>query len=336
MPEHRAVSGSAAAVPALSISGLSVALGPGSDATRIIHDVNLEVARGECVGVVGESGCGKTVSFLATLGLLPSVLRVSGSAKLAGEEILGIGEKRLEKVRGRKVGMIFQDPQSALNPVRTIGAQVMEPLRRHLGMSARHAEERALELLSLVGIPAARDRLKAYPHEISGGTCQRVMIAVALASEPEVLIADEPTTALDATVQLQVLDLLRSIQEKTSLSIVFITHDLGVVAEICNRVVVMYAGRTIEAQNIPKVFEEPDHPYTRALLDCLPALDIDGAPPRAISGDVPMPGRAPPGCPFHPRCPRASDICREKVPVMQSMGAGQQGVACHHPLQGHA
>ncbi|WP_248306287.1 ABC transporter ATP-binding protein [Devosia oryzisoli] len=318
---------------ALEINGLSVALGSAPDAPRIIHDVNLTLARGECVGVVGESGCGKTVSFLATMGLLPGVLKVSGSARLAGQEMIGVGERQLERIRGRKVGMIFQDPQSALNPVRTIGAQLMEPLRLHLGMTRAAAEARAIELLTLVGIPAPRDRLRAYPHEISGGTCQRVMIAVALASEPEVLIADEPTTALDATVQLQVLDLLRSIQAQTSLSIIFITHDLGVVAEICDRVVVMYAGRTVEVQDIPGVFSTPHHPYTRALLDCLPALEIGQAPPRAISGDVPMPGRAPSGCPFHPRCSRMTETCRVSMPAMQSTGPGPQGVACYHPLQ---
>ncbi|MHA6689868.1 ABC transporter ATP-binding protein [Devosia sp. A449] len=335
MLQHDAMAVSAAP-PVLAISGLSVALDSEAGATRIIHDVSLEVARGECVGVVGESGCGKTVSFLATLGLLPSSLKVSGSVRLDGAEVLGMGEKGLEDVRGRKVGMIFQDPQSALNPVRTIGAQLMEPLRLHLKMTRTQAEARAIELLTLVGIPAPKDRLRAYPHEISGGTCQRVMIAVALASEPEVLIADEPTTALDATVQLQVLELLKSIQKKTNLAIIFITHDLGVVAEICDRVVVMYAGRTVESQSIPQVFQKPRHPYTRALLDCLPALEISGEPPRAIPGEVPMPGRAPSGCPFHTRCAQASDICTDQVPAMSLVRGSQHGVACHHPLQGEA
>lgn len=332
-PVSQATSTSDAALaPAMEISNLSVSIGDGSSAVQIIHDVNLTLAKGECLGVVGESGCGKTVSFLAALGLLSSRARVSGSVHLAGREVLGLDEQHLETIRGRSIGMIFQDPQSALNPVRTIGRQLIEPLQLHLGMSRKQAEERAIELLSLVGISAGRSRLGAYPHEISGGTCQRVMIAIALASEPDVLIADEPTTALDATVQLQVLDLLRSIQQQTGLSIVFITHDLGVVAEVCDRLTVMYAGRTVETHDIPAAFAAPLHPYTRALLDCLPSLETGGPAPRAIAGEVPLPGRVPAGCPFHPRCPRASDICGQAMPPTEATGSLGATVACHHHL----
>jgi oligopeptide/dipeptide ABC transporter ATP-binding protein len=320
------------AVPAMEINGLSVTIGDGAGAVQIIHDVNLTLARGECLGVVGESGCGKTVSFLAALGLLSSRARIKGSVRLGGKEILGLDERRLEGVRGQSIGMIFQDPQSALNPVRTIGRQLIEPLRLHRRLGRKDAEDRAVELLSLVGISAGRSRLGAYPHEISGGTCQRVMIAIALASEPDVLIADEPTTALDATVQLQVLDLLRSIQQKTGLSIIFITHDLGVVAEVCDRLTVMYAGRTVETHAVPAAFDSPYHPYTRALLDCLPSPEPGGPAPKAIAGDVPLPGRAPSGCPFHPRCARATEICSAVMPPTEAIGPGGATVACHHPL----
>ena len=322
----------AANVPAMEIQNLSVAIGRGGNPVSIINDVSLTLGNGECLGVVGESGCGKTVTFLAALGLLPSAAKIKGSVRLGGREILGLGERQLETVRGKSIGMIFQDPQSALNPVRTVGRQLIEPLRLHLGLSERAARDRAVELLSLVGIPAPQHRLASYPHEISGGTCQRVMIAIALASEPDVLIADEPTTALDATVQLQVLNLLRSIQQRTGLSIIFITHDLGVVAEVCDRLTVMYAGRTVEMQTIPAAFDRPLHPYTRALLDCLPSVDGTGRPPSFIPGDVPLPGRAPPGCPFHPRCQRATEICREIMPPMAPIGPDAAQVACHHPL----
>jgi peptide/nickel transport system ATP-binding protein len=325
-----------ATTAAMEIRNLSVAIGRGEAPVPIINDVSLTLAKGECLGVVGESGCGKTVTFLASLGLLPSAAQIKGSVRLGGKEILGLGERKLEKVRGKSIGMIFQDPQSALNPVRTIGQQLMEPLRLHLGLNRREAEARAIDLLSLVGIPAPRHRLASYPHEISGGTCQRVMIAIALAPEPEVLIADEPTTALDATVQLQVLKLLKSIQERTGLSIVFITHDLGVVAEVCDRLTVMYAGRTVETHDIPSAFDRPLHPYTSALLDCLPAIDGSGRPPSFIPGEVPLPGRAPSGCPFHPRCAHVTDICREAMPPTEPKGPDGALIACHHPLLGDA
>ena len=313
---------------ALAIDGLTVSIG----GVPIISDVNLRLGKGECLGVVGESGCGKTVTFLALMGLLPSAARTSGSIRLGSREIRGLGEGELEAIRGSSIGMIFQDPQSALNPVRTIGRQLIEPIKLHLGLTTEQARKRAVELLSLVGIPAPHERLGAYPHEISGGMCQRVMIAIALASEPDVLIADEPTTALDATVQLQVLNLLKSVQERTGLSIVIITHDLGVVAEICDRVTVMYAGRTVETQHIPEAFDLPLHPYTHALLDCLPSLENDGRPPAFIAGDVPIPGQVPPGCPFHPRCPRAREICHEVMPETRMLGPNGGLVACHFPM----
>jgi len=318
--------------PIFAIENLSVSV-PGDGAlVPVISDVSLKVHRGECLGVVGESGCGKTITFLAALGLLPRSVAVHGSVKLGDREMLGLGEAELEPIRGRQIGMISQDPQSGLNPVRTIGRQLTEPLRLHMKMSKRQAYARATDLLSLVGIPAPHERMKAYAHEISGGMCQRIMIAIALASEPAVLIADEPTTALDATVQLQVLDLLRSIQQQTNLSIVFITHDLGVVAEICDQLTVMYAGRSVETQPIPHAFDEPMHPYTGALLRCLPSLEFDGATPHYIPGEVPMPGHAPSGCPFHTRCDNAQEICSRQMPDMVELAAPKRQIWCHFPL----
>jgi oligopeptide/dipeptide ABC transporter ATP-binding protein len=316
---------------ALSIEKLSVSIDNGAGPIQLISEVSLSVARGECLGVVGESGCGKTITFLAALGLLPSRAVVRGSVRLAGEELLGRREEELERVRGRKIGMIFQDPQSALNPVRTIGHQLMEPLRTQKGMGREDARRRAIELLRLVGIPSPEERLSAHPHQLSGGTCQRVMIAIALAAEPDVLIADEPTTALDATVQLQILDLLKSIQKQTKLAIVFITHDLGVVARMCDRVAVMYAGHTVEVHALPAVFDAPSHPYTDALIKCVPALDFDGRPAAFIPGEVPVPGELPAGCAFHPRCSRAGDLCTTRAPTSENTEPGTM-VACHYPL----
>jgi oligopeptide/dipeptide ABC transporter ATP-binding protein len=322
-------------IPAFAIEGLSVSVPGRTGRIDLVHDVSLSVNRGECHAIVGESGCGKTVTCLAALGLLPRDATVTGSVRLGGTEILGDRQSRLDSVRGNRIGMIFQDPQGALNPVRTIGRQLIETLRRHFPMNSAQARERACELLSMVGISAPASRLDAYPHQLSGGTCQRVMIAMALASEPEVLIADEPTTALDATVQLQVLDLLRSIQRQRDLAIVLITHDLGVVSEICDRVTVLYAGRSVESRRKDELFAAPRHPYTRALLDCLPSLDPHAPPPAAIAGEVPSPGRHPAGCAFHPRCLHASAACAADLPEIENFGAGAT-VRCHHPLRAGA
>lgn len=329
-----AVRPATAPVPALlEIAGLSVAFKGHVGAMRIVEDVNLTLRRGECVGVVGESGSGKTLSFMAALGLLGRNAEVGGQVLYEGRQILGLGERQLQAIRGRKIGMIFQDPQSALNPVRTIGTQLSEVIRLHLGLGRRAVVERAIELLALVGIPAPRQRLGSYPHEMSGGMCQRVMIAIALASEPELLIADEPTTALDATVQLQVLELLKTIQQRTGMGMVLITHDLGVVAEVCDRVNIMYAGRIVESHAVPEVFDGPLHPYTAALISCLPSIDGQGAAPASIEGEVPVAGNYPVGCAFHPRCSHASQTCGRELPVTAEwVGSGTQ-VACHHPLR---
>jgi peptide/nickel transport system ATP-binding protein len=318
--------------PAFSIENLAVSVPSPNGRIDLVHDVSLSVDRGECHAIVGESGSGKTVMVLAALGLLPRNARVTGSVRLGHVDLLSRSRADLDTLRGKRIGMIFQDPQGALNPVRTIGWQLTEPLRLHLGMSRAQARARACELLAMVGISAPQTRLDAFPHQLSGGICQRVMIAMALATEPEVLVADEPTTALDATVQLQVLDLLRSIQREHKLAIVLITHDLGVVSEICDRVTVLYAGRAVETQAKADLFAAPRHPYTRALLDCLPSLDPAAPPPAAISGEVPSPGRHPAGCAFHPRCSSATSACAESVPHPSPIGATGM-VACRAPIR---
>lgn len=315
--------------PIFSIRGLSVRVPSRAGMVPLVSDVSLFVRSGECVGVVGESGCGKTVSVMSALGLMPKSTQIGGEVLLDSANILGAPEKQLQTIRGKRVGMIFQDPQSALNPVRTIGEQMAEPMMLHLGLTASAARARSIELLSLVGIPAPEARLSAYPHQISGGMAQRVMIALALGPKPDVLIADEPTTALDATVQLQVLDLIKAIQRETGLAVVIITHDLGVVARICDRVNVLYAGRLVESRAIPELFHAPWHPYTKALLDCLPRGGQ--LAPRPIAGEVPVAGRAPGGCAFHPRCSTAGPTCGQDVPAPARLGGPDSLVSCHHP-----
>jgi len=323
-----------AAEPLFSINGLEVAFESAAGSLRVLGGVDLSLGRGEALGIVGESGSGKTLTFMAALGLLGRNARVSGEVHFAGRKLTGLSESELLAIRGRKIGMIFQDPQSALNPVRTIGAHLTEVLRLHAGLARSAAHDRAVELLSMVGIPAARERLGSYPHELSGGMCQRAMIAIALAPEPELLIADEPTTALDATVQLQVLELLSDIRERTGMAMVMISHDLGVVAELCSRVSIMYAGRVVENGRVPEIFEKPCHPYTEALLSCLPSLDGDAVPVTGIAGDVPVAGAYPPGCVFAPRCARASAICGWSRPILQPVAGHAAYVACHNPIGG--
>ena len=318
--------------PAFEIRNLSVEVDSARGPLRLVHDVSLTVAQGASLGLVGESGCGKSVSLFAALGLLKGA-RVKGSVRLFGDEILGLPERRLEAIRGKRIGMIFQDPQASLNPVRSIGAQMVEPLRRHLGLSPAQARTRAAELLAEVGIPAPERVLRAFPHQLSGGMCQRVMIALALAPEPEVLLADEPTTALDATVQKQVLALLGRIRRGSNLALVLVSHDLGVVAHSCQDLAVMYAGRTVEWQAVPQVFDRPAHPYTRALIDCMPSLDPAAPPPRAIPGEVPRPGLPRPGCAFAARCAAVTEACRNAQPEAREIPGG--AVRCLVQLPAH-
>ncbi len=297
--------------PLIALRGLTVDFG-GAPALR---GIDLAVAPGEALGLVGESGCGKSVTWLAALGLLPGRARIAGSVRLGGEELLGAPPALLDRVRGGRVAMIFQDPASSLNPVHRIGRQVAEALGLHRGLRGSAARAEARRLLDQVGIPDAGRRLDAYPHELSGGQSQRVMIAMALAGRPELLVADEPTTALDVTIQAQILDLLGALRRETGMALVLISHDLGVVSETCERVAVMYAGRIVEEAPVDRLFARPTHPYTQGLLGALPPLDGPRRPLAAIPGSVPEPNAMPPGCAFAPRCPHAAAACAAGVPA---------------------
>jgi oligopeptide/dipeptide ABC transporter ATP-binding protein len=304
----------------LEVTDLRVGFGAGREAVR---GVNLRIGRGETLAVVGESGCGKTLTALALLGLAPAGAGVTGSATLNGTELIGRPERHLRRLRGDRASMIFQDPMSSLNPTTRIGTQIGEVLAIHTPMRRAARHERVLELMESVGITDAAVRARQLPHELSGGMRQRVMISIALAGQPDLLIADEPTTALDVTVQAQVLALLRERTRDTAL--LFITHDMGVVAEIADRVAVMYAGSVVETGTVREVLEAPKHPYTAALLRSVPDPD------RPVVGDLPtLPGQVPAvgdeieGCPFRPRCPRADESCFTAPPLAD-------GVACWHP-----
>jgi peptide/nickel transport system ATP-binding protein len=309
--------------PLVSITQLAVAF----DGVPVLHGVDLTVRKGEAIGLVGESGSGKSVTWLAALGLLPAKAKVTGSVRLDGDEILGAPGAVLDQMRGRRVAMIFQDPASALNPVLTIRKQLCETLALHRGLRGNAATAEARRLLDLVGIPDAIRRLSAYPHEFSGGQVQRIMIAMALAGQPDLLIADEPTTALDATIQAQILDLLAQIRREYGMAMVLISHDLGVVAENCDRVCVMYAGRIVEQAPAALLFGDPRHPYAQGLIDALPPLDGARRRLRAIPGTVPDPRAMPDGCAFAPRCSFAVDDCQRAVPLLAPQGE-ERAVAC--------
>ena len=283
-----------------------------------VRGVDLDVHAGEMTAVVGESGSGKSVSFLAAMGLLPKSATVEGSVVLNGEQLVGASPKKMRSVRGRLMSMIFQDPLSALNPVHKIGSQIAEMLRAHQSMSEKAALSRAVDLLEIVGIPQPGDRALQYPHEFSGGMRQRVVIAMAIANSPKLLIADEPTTALDVTVQAQILEVIQRVQAQFGTAVVLITHDLGVVARVCERVNVMYAGRVVEKANIMNVFEHPTHPYTKGLLASLPQAGVDRLVP--INGFPPNMLQPPSGCAFRPRCEHATDACAATLPDLRSVG----------------
>jgi peptide/nickel transport system ATP-binding protein len=311
----------------VSIQGLTVAF----DGTQVVHGIDLEIERGEALGLVGESGCGKSVTWLAALGLLPGKASVGGSVKIDGQELIGASRQQAEQVRGKRIAMIFQDPSSSLNPVHRVGRQIMESLTLHRGLKGQAAKAEAIRLMDLVGIPSAATRVDLYPHEFSGGQCQRIMIAMALAGEPDLLIADEPTTALDATIQAQILDLLATISAETGMAMVLISHDLGAVSAVCDRAAVMYAGRVVEMNKTAALFSSPRHPYTRGLFDAIPQIDGDRRRLNPIQGTVPDPRALPRGCAFAPRCGSASAGCATHSP--QLMNAGANGLlACFHPV----
>ena len=296
---------------------------------RAVDGVSFQVARGRTLAVVGESGCGKSVTSLSIMGLVPEPpgIKAGGEILFEGKDLLAKSRAELEQIRGAKIAMIFQEPMTSLNPVYRVGDQIVEGLVKHRGLSARAARERAIEMLRLVRIPSPETRVDAFPHEMSGGMRQRVMIAIALACEPQMLIADEPTTALDVTIQAQVLDLMRDLKSRLGTAIILITHDLGVVAEMADDVVVMYAGKVVERASVAQLFEDAQHPYTLGLLASVPRLDADQERLQTIEGMVPTPETMPAGCRFAPRCTLASDRCLSEMPPLRELTAGHQ-VAC--------
>jgi peptide/nickel transport system ATP-binding protein len=312
-------------LPLLAIRDLTVAFLSGEEWTPVVRDVSFSIEAGEFAGLVGESGAGKSAAALAILGLLPANGRVlNGRVELAGRALLPLSGSEMQRGRGGQIAMIFQEPMTALNPVFTVGFQISESVRAHQPLEGRAVRREAERLLDLVAIPAARQRLDDYPHQLSGGQRQRIMIAMALAGSPDLLIADEPTTALDVTVQAQILELLEELRRELNLTILLITHDLAVVAERCTRIGVMYAGEIVEQGASERIFKSPAHPYTRALLAVVPRLGLRptaaGLP--TIPGQVPDPRSLPPGCAFHPRCEAVLEACNHTEPTLYSLGGG--------------
>ena len=323
------------AEPLLSVEGLSVEFGlRGQRAVRAVDDVSFDIRAGEHVGLVGESGSGKSVTSLAVMGLLPRRgVSVSGQVRYDGRDLLSLPRRQMSELRGQDIAMVFQDPMTSLNPVVTVGVQVAEVITRHRDVSRREARDRAGDLLGKVGIPDPVRRLKEYPHQLSGGMRQRVLIAIALACEPRLLIADEPTTALDVTIQAQVLEVIKELVAETGAALLMITHDLGVVAGLCDRVNVMYSGRVVESTTRDELFREPKHPYTGGLLRSIPRLDSPrGEPLVAIPGSPTLTLPWAEGCAFAPRCGNATDRCRTDPPELVDQGIRQ--LRCHHPLEG--
>jgi peptide/nickel transport system ATP-binding protein len=313
---------SAAAEPLLQVDDLTVSFATEEGTVHAVNGVNLSVSRGEVVAIVGESGSGKSVTAMTLMGLTrgPNA-RFGGSATFEGTELVTASESELQKIRGAGIAMVFQDPMSSLDPVYRIGAQIVEQIRVHEDVSKGEAMDRAVSLMERVGIPRASERLKSYPHEFSGGMRQRVMIAMALSCSPSLLIADEPTTALDVTIQAQILDELRTLRDETDAGVILVTHDLGVVADIADRVIVMYAGRVVEEGTLDQIFYDPQHPYTWGLLGSITRIDSDRSQRLpAIPGQPPSLVRPPQGCPFRPRCPHAFSKCPEPPELLPRSG----------------
>src|ERR1700689_1388209 len=321
--------------PVLDIQNLSTHIKLTSSVVQAVGNVDLQVDAGETLGVVGESGCGKSMTGLSIMGLLPpGGAIVNGSIKLDGRELVGLKDDELRRIRGNEIAMIFQDPLTSLDPTKTIGYQVGEPVRLHRGASKSEALDRAVEVLSLVGLPRPKERLKDYPHQLSGGLRQRVMIAMALACEPKLLIADEPTTALDVTIQAQILALLKDLKERLGMAMLLITHDMGVIAGHADRVNVMYAGRMVETAEVHELFAEMHHPYTQALLASIPQISQDANKAlHAIPGLAPDLAHPPQGCRFAARCLRATDKCRTDEPSLSGK-TFEHRFSCWHPVDG--
>ncbi|ADL07389.1 ABC transporter ATP-binding protein [Thermosediminibacter oceani] len=310
----------------LEVKDLTVKFFTDDGVVTAVDRVSFDIKMGETLGMVGESGCGKSVTSLAIMRLLPSppAKITSGKILFEGEDLLAKSEAEMRRIRGNRISMIFQEPMTSLNPVFTVGRQISEAIMLHQRLSGKEAVERAVEMLRLVGIPNPEKRYHEYPHQMSGGMHQRVMIAMALSCSPKLLVADEPTTALDVTIQAQILDLINRLKDQIGMSVLLITHDLGVVAETAERVVVMYAGQVVEEAACEDLFESPLHPYTAGLLKSIPSLGGEKGRLHVIEGTVPNPLNMPPGCRFNPRCPEAADVCRKKSPALLEMGNGRR------------
>ena len=309
----------------LEVKDLQTSFKTDTGEVRAVDGVSFKLPKGKTIGIVGESGSGKSITSLSILRLLASNGTIkNGEVLYKGQDLLKFSEDQMRKLRGNEISMIFQEPMTSLNPVYTVGQQISEALILHQNMSKKEAGVRSVELLKLVGIPSPEKRVKNYPFELSGGMRQRVMIAMSLACNPEILIADEPTTALDVTIQAQILELIKDLQERLGMSVIFITHDLGVVAETCDYVAVMYAGQVVEYADVRTLFKEPKLPYTIGLLNSLPRHDIDQDKLEPIQGNVPSPHNMPVGCRFAPRCPAATDLCRTKMPQLETDENGNQ------------
>ena len=321
--------------PLLDVRGLVTEFHSSEGVFKAVDDVSFSVARGETLGIVGESGCGKSVTSLSVMGLIPRPPGniPAGEIIFEGRDLLTLSSRQMRDVRGNEISMIFQEPMTSLNPVYTVGQQIMEGILLHEDISEAEARERAIEMLRLVRIPSPEGRVDDYPHQMSGGMRQRVMIAMALACNPKLLIADEPTTALDVTIQAQILDLMRDLREHTGTAIMLITHDLGVIAELADRVVVMYAGKVVEEASVGDLFTDPQHPYTLGLLGSIPKMDVDEVRLATIEGSVPNPYNMPAGCKFNPRCPFADDKCRQEVPALTGVKPGHKVACWKAPLE---
>jgi oligopeptide/dipeptide ABC transporter ATP-binding protein len=329
--EQTAATPAGAEAPLLAVSDLRVDFHTAGRHVRAVDGLGYEVHRGQTVAMIGESGCGKTVSSRALMGLLPRTARVTGSIRFEGQELVGLPERRIRDYRGAAIAMVFQDPTRSLNPTMRVGDQIVEAVRAHGSDRRDAAQERALELMRLVRLPAAEERFEQYPHQLSGGMRQRVMIAIAIAANPKLLIADEATTALDVTTQAQIMELLRDIQRRLGMALLMISHDLGLAATFADEVLVMYAGRAVERAPTQAIFEQVRMPYTRALIDSIPRLaDPPHMTLNVVPGQAPNLAALPPGCPFAPRCPRASDECRENAPPFSEQEP-QHAWACWHP-----
>jgi peptide/nickel transport system ATP-binding protein len=316
--------------PLLEVTDLAVSFPTDDGLVTAVRGVSYTLAEREVLAIVGESGSGKSVAAMALMGLLPPTARITGSVKFRGTEVVNLAGKQLRAIRGQNIAMIFQDPMTAMNPVYTVGDQLAEAYRSHHRVSRKIGFEKAVEMLDRVGIPRAKERVHSYPHEFSGGMRQRAMIAMAIINNPDIIVADEPTTALDVTVQAQILETLNDVKDSVNAAVVLITHDLGVVAGMANRVLVMYAGRPVERAPVDEIYTSPRMPYTAGLLGSIPALDSAGSRLQAIPGAPPSLIHLAPGCPFSPRCPLADAVCVQAEPEIGPTDLPEHEAACHH------